>query len=56
MSGIAFVLILVLLVLATSLKILREWERGVILRLGKFQAVRRPGITFVIPLMEGFVA
>ena len=52
MSGIAFVLIVVLLFFATAIKILREWERGVILRLGKFQAVRGPGITFVIPLIE----
>jgi regulator of protease activity HflC (stomatin/prohibitin superfamily) len=50
--GIAFVLIVVLLFFATAIKILREWERGVILRLGKFQAVRGPGITFVIPLIE----
>jgi regulator of protease activity HflC (stomatin/prohibitin superfamily) len=52
MSGIAFLLIVVLLFFAAALKILREWERGVILRLGKFQAVRGPGITFVIPLIE----
>lgn len=52
MSDIAFILIVVVLFFATALKILREWERGVILRLGKFQAVRGPGITFVIPLIE----
>lgn len=52
MPGIAFVLIVVLLVLVNTIKILREWERGVILRLGKFQAVRGPGITIVIPLIE----
>jgi regulator of protease activity HflC (stomatin/prohibitin superfamily) len=52
MPGIAFVLIVVLLVLVNAIKILREWERGVILRLGKFQAVRGPGITIVIPLIE----
>ena len=52
MWEIVFILIVVLLFLATAIKILREWERGVILRLGKFQAVRGPGITFVIPLLE----
>lgn len=52
MWEIGFILIVVLLFLATSIKILREWERGVILRLGKFQAVRGPGITLVIPLLE----
>ena len=52
MPGIAFGLIVVLLFFATAIKILREWERGVILRLGTFHAVRGPGITFVIPLLE----
>lgn len=33
-----------LLFFAAALKILREWEQGVILRLGKFQAMRGPGI------------
>jgi len=44
-----FVLIVLVLILANTIKILREWERGVVLRLGKFQAVRGPGITFLIP-------
>ena len=52
MPTIGFVIIAVLLILANAVKILREWERGVVLRLGKFQAVRGPGIIFVIPLIE----
>jgi regulator of protease activity HflC (stomatin/prohibitin superfamily) len=52
MPGAAFVLIVLFLILSNAIKILREWERGVILRLGKFQAVRGPGITFVIPVIE----
>ncbi|MEE9149786.1 MAG: slipin family protein [Candidatus Tectomicrobia bacterium] len=52
MTNIAFVLIVVAVILFNVIKILREWERGVILRLGKFQAVRGPGIIFIIPLIE----
>jgi regulator of protease activity HflC (stomatin/prohibitin superfamily) len=52
MPGIAFVIIVILLILSNAIKILREWERGVILRLGKFQAVRGPGIIFIIPMIE----
>ena len=44
--------VFVLLVLLSTIKILQEWERGVILRLGTFQAVRGPGITYVIPFIE----
>ncbi|MCZ6871959.1 MAG: slipin family protein [bacterium] len=51
-SGVIFVVVVVVLFLFMLIKILREWERGVVLRLGKFQAVRGPGITFVIPGIE----
>ena len=40
MSALALILIVVLLLVATALKIWREWERGVILRLETFQAMR----------------
>jgi regulator of protease activity HflC (stomatin/prohibitin superfamily) len=52
MPAVAFILIVIALVLSNAIKILREWERGVVLRLGKFQAVRGPGITFLIPMIE----
>jgi regulator of protease activity HflC (stomatin/prohibitin superfamily) len=47
-----FILFVVVILLMNTIKVLREWERGVVLRLGKFQAVRGPGITFVIPFIE----
>jgi regulator of protease activity HflC (stomatin/prohibitin superfamily) len=47
-----FVLFVAILVITNTIKLLREWERGVILRLGKFQAVRGPGLIFVIPGIE----
>src|SRR4029450_11895547 len=52
LSAAAFVIIVLALLLVNAIKILSEWERGVILRRGKFQAVRGPGITFVIPFIE----
>jgi regulator of protease activity HflC (stomatin/prohibitin superfamily) len=51
-SQFGFVLLVVLLILVNAIRILREWERGVVLRLGKFQAVRGPGLVFIIPLIE----
>jgi len=51
-AGPLFVLIILVLVLTNAIKLLREWERGVVLRLGKFQAVRGPGLIFVIPGIE----
>jgi regulator of protease activity HflC (stomatin/prohibitin superfamily) len=47
------VLVLLLMnVLMHAIKHLREWERGVVVRLGKFHDVRGPGTTFIIPLIE----
>ncbi len=36
----------------TSLRLVKEWERLVVLRLGKFQAVEKPGLVFLIPVVD----
>ena len=36
----------------SGVRIAAQWERGVILRLGNFQAVRGPGLLYVIPVIE----
>ena len=48
-------LILFLFVVANSLRILREYERGVIFRLGRFVGVRGPGLILLIPFIERMV-
>ena len=47
-SGFALVII-VLLLLFSSLRILREYERGVVFLLGRFWKVKGPGLIIVIP-------
>ncbi len=50
------VLVTVLLVLAVySLRVLREYERGVIFQLGKFWSVKGPGLIIVIPGIQQMV-
>ena len=44
-------LVLLLLVLA-SIKVLYEYERGVVFLLGRFQAVKWPGLILVIPAIQ----
>ncbi len=45
--------IAVLLYLIGSLRVLRQYERGVVFLLGKFEGVRGPGLTFIfIPLQQ----
>lgn len=45
-------LIIVVILLVSGVKILREYERGVIFRLGRMVEQRGPGIIYVIPLIE----
>ncbi|MGA7965754.1 MAG: slipin family protein [Gammaproteobacteria bacterium] len=40
---------IVVLIILSAIKILKEYERGVIFLLGKFQAVKGPGLIIVVP-------
>jgi regulator of protease activity HflC (stomatin/prohibitin superfamily) len=44
-----FVLMIAIGVLRTMIKILMQYERGVVFTLGKFSSIRNPGLTFVVP-------
>lgn len=46
------VLGLVLLFLASALRVLREYERGVVFLLGRFYKVKGPGLILVIPILQ----
>lgn len=48
-------IIFVLFILASAIKILREYERGVVFRLGKLVGYRGPGLVLLIPLFERMV-
>lgn len=47
--------ILVLLFVAASLRILREYERGVVFMLGRFWKVKGPGLVIVLPVIQQMV-
>ena len=44
-------IVVVVLIIAYAIRILREYERGVIFTLGRFQNVRGPGLILVIPVI-----
>ena len=46
---------LVFMLLVSAIRILREYERGVIFMLGRFDGVRGPGFIFVIPIIQQMV-
>ena len=53
--GISALLILAVLVLASSLRILREYQRGVVFQLGRFWRVKGPGLVILIPGIQQMV-
>ncbi len=48
-------IVVLLLVLLSSLRILREYQRGVIFQLGRFWKVKGPGLIIVIPIIQQMV-
>ena len=57
-SGVTFALplaFLVLMFLWAAIKILREYERGVIFTLGRFTSVKGPGLILLVPFVQQMV-
>ncbi len=50
-----FVGILILFLLASAIRILKEYERGVIFRLGRLAGSKGPGVILLIPLIDKMV-
>jgi regulator of protease activity HflC (stomatin/prohibitin superfamily) len=48
----AVIWILIAVYISASVKIADQWERAVILRLGKFTGLKGPGIFYIIPVVE----
>jgi len=49
------ILIIVLIILSQAVKILREYERGVIFRLGRLVGAKGPGLILLIPIVDRMV-
>jgi regulator of protease activity HflC (stomatin/prohibitin superfamily) len=39
-------------IVVSGLRVAAQWERGVVLRLGRFTAVRGPGVLYIIPFID----
>ncbi|PWB66021.1 MAG: hypothetical protein C3F17_02340 [Bradyrhizobiaceae bacterium] len=55
LSSIALPILIVLVLVLYSIRILREYERGVIFMLGRFWKVKGPGLIIVIPAVQQMV-
>lgn len=47
-----FLIILIVLFVLAGLRLLYQYERGVVFMLGKYQGVKEPGLTWIIPLFQ----
>lgn len=54
-SGVLTIIFFVVLILAYAIRILREYERGVIFRLGRLIGAKGPGLILLIPIVDKMV-
>lgn len=52
LTVVGVIVVVVLFLLFSSIKILREYERGVVFLFGRFQAVKGPGIIIIVPVLQ----
>ena len=55
LGSISIFLVIILAAGLTVVKVFKEYERGVVFRLGRLVAFRGPGLSFVIPFIEKMV-
>lgn len=53
--GIGVLAFLLALLASSALQIANQWDKAVVLRLGRFQALRGPGLFFIIPIVDTIV-
>jgi regulator of protease activity HflC (stomatin/prohibitin superfamily) len=50
---VGLIALLIALIAGAATKVANQWERAIVLRLGRFRAMRGPGIFFIIPIVDG---
>jgi regulator of protease activity HflC (stomatin/prohibitin superfamily) len=55
MQGMLTLVILIVLILASSVRVLKEYERGVIFRLGRLVGSKGPGLILLIPIVDRMI-
>jgi regulator of protease activity HflC (stomatin/prohibitin superfamily) len=50
-----FVVIVIIIFILSGIKIINQYERGVVLTLGKFSGLRQPGLRVVVPIFQRII-
>jgi regulator of protease activity HflC (stomatin/prohibitin superfamily) len=53
--GGAIILVLIISIISSAVRVLFEYQRGVVFRLGRFAMVKGPGLRFVIPVVDKII-
>jgi regulator of protease activity HflC (stomatin/prohibitin superfamily) len=51
----AFIIIAIGIVILSGLKVINQYERGIVLTLGKYTGLRQPGLRVVIPVFQALI-
>lgn len=51
----SIIIFFVIIILSSAIRILREYERGVIFRLGRLIPTKGPGLIFLVPIVDRIV-
>ena len=54
-SGLIFAIVVIIYFLASAIKVLREYERGVVFRLGRLIPIKGPGLIIIWPVIDKIV-
>jgi len=55
MGLLIFLLVVVAIIILSGIKIVNQYQRGVVLTLGRFTGIRNPGLRIVIPLIQRMI-
>ncbi len=55
MGFVTFLIIIAVIVIISGIRIINQYERGVILTLGKYTSTRNPGLNIVIPVIQRMI-
>ncbi|MDQ3836771.1 MAG: slipin family protein [Thermoproteota archaeon] len=52
LAGTAITLIIILIIIAYSIRVIREYQRAVVFRLGRLLGAKGPGLIFLVPIID----
>ncbi|MEP6710558.1 MAG: SPFH domain-containing protein, partial [Candidatus Saccharibacteria bacterium] len=50
-----FILVVIAIFVLSGIKVVNQYERGVVLTLGKFTGIRQPGLRIVVPIFQRII-